>query len=111
MFVLQVACNCGFQSAPAIWGPEGTFDQDRVGIPVYLPSSGNLLTRWFSGKDLKISPEELEAWISTRGRQAITAQYGDEAVLVTPPGTANETILRCPKCRRVDARVEVVGIH
>jgi hypothetical protein len=111
MFTLRVACKCGFLSKEALWGPPGIFDQDRAGMPVYLPTSGKLLTHWFYSDNPNSSPEERDAWIAEHGRPIIIARYGKDAVAVTAADTDNGMTLFCPKCRRFDARVEVTGMH
>jgi hypothetical protein len=67
-------------------------------MPVYLPSSGKLLTHSFDSKELGIRPEELDEWIAAHGRQAGTKLYGNDAVIVKPFDTDNATVLYCPEC-------------
>lgn len=110
MFTMKVVCGCGFQSDMAVWGPPSIFAQTRVGMPVYLPATGKLLTHYFDSRDLGISPEELDAWILEHKRQTVSTRYGEDAVIVAPR-TDGETVLFCPNCHRFDARAKVVGMH
>lgn len=103
LFQIHVACPCGFKTQDAIWGPTSILAQNRVGIPVYLPRSGELLTHWFDSDDLQINPEDLDLWIQTHGRQAIQSQYGPDAAMLGPP-SGDSPILECPRCHRTDAR-------
>jgi hypothetical protein len=110
MLGLQVVCKCGLQSETAVWGPAGLFNQGDVGMPVYLPASGELFTHWFDMNRVNVSPPERDEWLCTRGRDIVREQYGKDCVLVGPPD-GREAPLYCPRCRQNDARVEIVGIH
>lgn len=110
MYILEVFCRCGFRSEPAVWGPESLFEQSRVGIPVYIPSSGKLFTHWFDSRNLEIQAEQLDLWISENGFQVVKVEYGEEAFIVVPSDAGNR-VFGCPRCHQYIAHVEVVGMH
>jgi hypothetical protein len=108
VFTLRIICKCGFASEQGVWGPPSMGDE--VGVPVYFPASGRLITHWFVSEELRIRPEQLDQWIAANGGKVIAEKYGPDAVAVNPPTSSEERFV-CPKCSCDEAQVEIVGIH
>jgi hypothetical protein len=108
MFNYVIFCGrCGFHTDIAGMGPPSTMDPERFGFPVYLPSSGTLLTHFFDSRKLGIDPEEFDAWFNAHLEQEIAREYGSEALVIHLG--ANKDALRelpCPTCHHKELSVK-----
>ena len=105
MFSLKLSCPCGFSTNDVVWGATSLFDRSRIGIPVYLPVTGTLLTHWVDCTSLEIG---VDKWIAEKADRVIGEEYGEDAIRL--PLSAADSPVRCPRCQCRSARMVVSGL-
>ena len=105
MFAFKVICECGLSTDDAVWGATSLFDQSRIGLPVYLPAKGILLTRWIDCASLDVPVDQ---WITENADRVIEEEYGKDAVRL--PLSPIDSPVLCPRCQRLSGKVVVSGI-
>jgi hypothetical protein len=105
MFSFKVICECGFATEDGVWGATSLFDQSRIGIPVYLPSQGILLTRWIDCASLGVPVDQ---WVKENADRVIAEEYGKDALRL--PLNPIDSPVFCPRCQKRSGKVIVSGI-
>ncbi len=105
MFSFKVVCECGFSTDDAVWGATSLFDQSRIGIPVYLPTTGTLLTRWIDCTSLVVPVDQ---WIRENADRVIMQESGTDALRL--PLKPIDSPVYCPRCQRHSGKAVVSGI-
>jgi hypothetical protein len=105
MFSFKVICECGFSTEDAVWGATSLYDQSRMGIPVYLPSKGILLTRWIDCASLGVSVDQ---WVTENADRVVKEEYGEDALRL--PLYPIDAPAFCPHCKKCSGKVIVSGI-
>lgn len=108
MFRFKLVCDCGYESADAVWGSKLVGGQKFVAVPIFDPDTGTLRSHDVLANVIAAGQKDPTLW-GVYINSTIRPLYGINSSPL--PFIAYDTpLLVCPKCSRMSCRAISTGI-